>query len=501
MNSRTVFVLAVIIALLVVIIISIPPQPPEVSGPLPQEESYCGDGACDYGEDCETCAQDCGNCPPPETLARLGELLPTQQCDFSSDGEAYQQAAETLNLAICNCIEYEPTKENCERTVLDSLYYERALNSLDIRLCDMISGSMLRDVCKNVVQQGLDFLSENETAYLAQLYQKSQNWEGTIELLESQDIRDDFESLVTLALAYAEKILVEYSADQYLETALAAIDRAIELEPDNPVGYKVKGYVYEASGDLFKALEWYTKAIEIDPKHIPAYIGRGHAYNKLGDLPKALADFEKAKDLDVNETYEHIYAQLCRLYSTKADQLDDAIENCLKVLEGDFYDVTVDDKLGAHIILAELYMIVNRFDEAYTHIQSAMVYAPESPDVLVALSKWYFLTEDYAMARDAAERALSKDPMKAAAYYSLSRAAFYLGDTDTAIEAALHGLDVIDDDVSLLIPQKPSVKRLLYYQLANIYDFLGDEENERNYAEMGESVYAKFENSTDYYVI
>jgi tetratricopeptide (TPR) repeat protein len=456
----------------------------------------CGDRVCDVDESCSICPADCGACSETleyEWLPDLNAALPQQLCDFESDGEAFIVASDTGNKAICACINEESTRKNCETTVSEKDYYIQAIESFDISLCEEIEEEIPREACKSVVSSGIDFVSESEPKYLAHYYNKAQNVDGAIALLETdiEENGDLFDPLITLTMAYSQKMLVEYNQDELFQTALDTVDRAIALSPESPVGYTAKGYLYEIQPDLLEAIKQYNIALEKSPDYIPAYIGRGHAYNKKGVLGLALADFEMAKQLDVGTFYQSIYANLCRLYASRGpDYLDDAIGNCLIVIETDFFDSTADNIMGAHITLADLYMVAERYDEAYTQIQEALVQLPNSPDAHVTLSKYYFLTEDYPMAEEAASDCLEEDPMRAACYYSLSRAQYMQDKLDDAIEAALKGLEVLDDDVSLLIPNKPTIEGLLYYQLANTYYYLGDETNELKYKELGDAIFS-----------
>jgi len=52
--------------------------------------------------------------------------------------------------------------------------------------------------------------------------------------------------------------------DQHLKDALAAIQRAIELDPENPDYYNIAGMVYKQMGDTKKSLEMFKKAQELE---------------------------------------------------------------------------------------------------------------------------------------------------------------------------------------------------------------------------------------------
>jgi len=488
-------ILAILVVLALLFIILNLPSGPQVVEPV-IIEPYCGDDVCDIDENCATCPGDCGVCGEEAEygwLPDLNEALPQQLCDFETDGDAFIYASDNGEKDVCSCIIDEGTRKNCETTVSDKDFYTEATSTFNLDLCDQISDDITKDACMLVVQSGIDYVAESEPKYLAHYYNKAQNVDDAIALLEA-DIAENgdlFDPLITLTMAYSQKMLVEYNQDEYFQKALETVNRAIALNPESPVGYTAKGYLYEIQPDQSKAIEQYEIALEKNPQYVPAYIGRGHSYNKLGFLPDALADFEMARQLDVGTFYQSIYANLCRLYSSRGpDYLETAIENCLVVIETDFFDSTADNIMGAYITLADLYIVVERYDEAYTYIQEALVQLPNSPDALITLSKYYFLTEDYPMAEEAANDCLENDPKRAACYYSLSRAQYMQDELDDALEMALKGLEVLDDDVSLLAPNKPTIRGLLYYQVANIYYYLGDETNELKYKELGDAIFS-----------
>ncbi len=48
--------------------------------PAPEPEPFCGDGACNGDEDCGACAQDCGACPPPPPACGDGACNGDETC-------------------------------------------------------------------------------------------------------------------------------------------------------------------------------------------------------------------------------------------------------------------------------------------------------------------------------------------------------------------------------------------------------------------------------------
>ena len=80
------------------------------------------------------------------------------------------------------------------------------------------------------------------------------------------------------------------STRTFIDSALADLTKAIELDPKYAKAYSNRGLVYIYRGDLDKAIIDCTKAIGLDPKDAAAHRNRGNVYKKMGDLDKAIAD-------------------------------------------------------------------------------------------------------------------------------------------------------------------------------------------------------------------
>lgn len=100
--------------------------------------------------------------------------------------------------------------------------------------------------------------------------------------------------------AYKDAVLDGVSALNLnkLDKALAAFNRAIELDPSRADGYLGRADVLNAMKQYDKALLDYHRTIEINPGFAKAYVNRGIAYSHLEQFQEAVADYEKALALD-----------------------------------------------------------------------------------------------------------------------------------------------------------------------------------------------------------
>ena len=79
--------------------------------------------------------------------------------------------------------------------------------------------------------------------------------------------------------------------------AIADLNKAIELEPDNPTIYHNRAYIYLNTDQLYEAIADESKAIELDASYALAYYNRGIVYYNIGEIDLAIADLNKAIEL------------------------------------------------------------------------------------------------------------------------------------------------------------------------------------------------------------
>ena len=119
--------------------------------------------------------------------------------------------------------------------------------------------------------------------------------------------------------------------------AIKDANKAIDLNPDNPKHFKLRGVAYYRLKNYKKALEDANKAIDLNPNEPDHFNLRGRAYYQLNKEDKVVEDATKAIVLKSDEP---IYYQLrasasraldlgeCIIYQRIADDLED-IKNYL----------------------------------------------------------------------------------------------------------------------------------------------------------------------------
>lgn len=86
-------------------------------------------------------------------------------------------------------------------------------------------------------------------------------------------------------------------------SAMADIDKALELAPKNAYLYYNKAIIYSQNQEVGPAIEDYSNAILIEPNMAEAYYNRGLLYLKQENHRSAVADLKKAGELGVKDAY------------------------------------------------------------------------------------------------------------------------------------------------------------------------------------------------------
>ena len=94
------------------------------------------------------------------------------------------------------------------------------------------------------------------------------------------------------------------------EKAIEDATKAIDLDPNQPNNYNIRGEVYYELKEFEKAIEDASKLIDLDPNEPHNYNLRGKAYCELKEFEKAIKDANKAINLKSDEP---------RFYQLRAD--------------------------------------------------------------------------------------------------------------------------------------------------------------------------------------
>jgi lipoprotein NlpI len=115
-----------------------------------------------------------------------------------------------------------------------------------------------------------------------------------------------------------------------LDGAIAAYNRAIELNSNYAPAYDGRGKAKMTKGDLDGAIDDYNHAIELNSKDADAYYDRGNAKMNKGDLDGAIGDYNRVIELNSKDADAYYIRSFAK--RDKGD-LDGAIADCNRVIE------------------------------------------------------------------------------------------------------------------------------------------------------------------------
>lgn len=128
------------------------------------------------------------------------------------------------------------------------------------------------------------------------------------------------------ALAEAQINLEKY--DEALETT----NRAIEVAPDESMGFNMRARIYALKGDLKAALADLDKSVGVEEDGIPALLMRARIRQALGETDKALEDVNRALELRPGLVQG---LELRSALLAASDKLEEAIGDLRKLLHAD----------------------------------------------------------------------------------------------------------------------------------------------------------------------
>ena len=232
-----------------------------------------------------------------------------------------------------------------------------------------------------------------------------------------------------------------YEAGEYND-AIAAASRAIQLSPDNPMGYLARGNAYRGNKDYDRAIADFDAAIAIAPTFgnaemaslatFGAYQGRASTYLQKQQPHRAITDYSVAIALDPDNPEPHLWRAIAYHdigdYDSAIADFDAAI--ALNPDDAEFYRMK-------GVALREK----GEYERAIANLEKAIALAPNSATVYVSRGLTYSrqgkhdrAVADYGKAIDMDPKDASLYRYRGSAYSSLGEYANAVRDYDRALE-------------------------------------------------------------------
>ena len=154
------------------------------------------------------------------------------------------------------------------------------------------------------------------------------------------------------------------------EAALANLDRALDLDPENAFALLMRGDAYRMLDRYEEAVADFDRALELNPDNADALAFRGESYRMLDRYEEAVADLTRALELGPDDA--DALASRGESYRL-LDRYEEAVADLTRALELDPASAFALGSRGAS------YLLLDRYDEAVADLTRALELARRAP--------------------------------------------------------------------------------------------------------------------------
>jgi tetratricopeptide (TPR) repeat protein len=233
------------------------------------------------------------------------------------------------------------------------------------------------------------------------------------------------------------KLSQAYAAAQNGPAALAAANRAVELEPDNATYLRTRGEVATWSGDYALALDSFERVLANAPQDADALLGAARAGSRSGKKDAAAQRYRtylelRPQDKDVMLEYMELEAERG---NTRAVQE---------------YDALYRQRFGASkeywLHMADIYALGDDPAASSAALKKATRLAPQDHALFYRLAQSYSTDKEAGEAADAIEHAVALDPKNLEYLRTRADIAAWRSDYATALDSYRRILAIAPDD-------------------------------------------------------
>ncbi|MBU0694497.1 MAG: tetratricopeptide repeat protein [Candidatus Omnitrophica bacterium] len=244
----------------------------------------------------------------------------------------------------------EIARKEFERALKVDPFHNETRTCVEI-MEDMVKGKITREVALNIFQ----------ATYYSKLGR-------TQEALKRINVALRFNP--DYPITYISRGFLYATIEDY-NNALCDFTRVVELAPNMPDTYNNRGIIYRSMGLHDKAISDYTQAIELKSNFAEAYLNRGRAYDAKGLYDQAISDYTKA--IKINPKYAEAYANRGFIYYNKG-LYEQAIKDCNVAIE-------INPSLaGAYNNRAITYSRLGQYGLAIEDYNKAIPLEPDNPE-------------------------------------------------------------------------------------------------------------------------
>ncbi len=248
-------------------------------------------------------------------------------------------------------------------------------------------------------------------------------WQNEEQRRREREVRQELAGQRLNASEWYNKAWELYDEGKYYEV-IEALNRSIELKPDDAVAYRSRGYAYRKLGNYQQAIRDFDKAIELEPVDAAAYFGRGIAYGELGNYQQAIRDYDKAIELEPDD--EGAYLNRGIVYG-ELGNYQQAIRDYDKAIE------LKPDDAAAYNNRGMAYKRLGNYQQAIRSLDKAIELEPDDEGAYLNRGIVYGGLGNYQQAIRSLDKAIELKPDDAAAYFIRGMAYGALGNRNQSI--------------------------------------------------------------------
>jgi tetratricopeptide (TPR) repeat protein len=275
-----------------------------------------------------------------------------------------------------------------------------------------------------------DELEEAHGSYaLAKEAMEREDWVAAAEQLEWLLEGPSAEAVFANDLGY-----VEMQMDN-MERALAALDRAVSLDPEYERAHYNRGMALTRLKRPDEAIEAYRKAIALNDFYYEAWINLGLLYYKEGDLEESRKAFLKVTDRTRSSRFNKAYYQLGLIAANTGDDAE-AVE---------YYSESIlldPSHVPSYINKGTALLRLEQLSGAEEALEKAASLDPENYLAHYNLGLVLRRQEKFAEAKAAYRKAVALKPASKKAWLNLGYVHAFLGETGKAEDAFARALEI-----------------------------------------------------------
>jgi non-specific serine/threonine protein kinase len=243
-------------------------------------------------------------------------------------------------------------------------------------------------------------------------YLEEENEKAVVMFTKALEFDPDYAlALAGLADAYAQRVSRFGFAATWLDSAHAAANKAIALDPELADAYKAIGLVYQVRGQYDEALAATKKALEFNPNHEVAAANRGFIALFTGRPDEAISWFNRSNRLGAGGSSK--VQNLCGL-GFACLVLDDLEMARRYIVEA---EKTGPGQPLVYVGKTWLYFAEQKYDELYDRLLEAMILTGENPFILYWMANVEIMAEDLPEARVFLEKAIENAEWRQSVFF------------------------------------------------------------------------------------